>query len=586
MARPLPVLLVATLFVGLAAAAPARAGDAEDCQRLTGEAGIRACTAAIARSPGDANSYISRGVEYAGLGQHDRAIRDYEQAIALRPSDAMARLNRGNSYRALGDTERAIAEFGQAISLKPDYYKAFFNRGLAYSALGDRDRALADFNQAIALKSDDPDAFTSRGRIFRDKGDNDRAIADYDRALALKPGYRLALINRGDVNIRRKEPDRAIADFDQVIAQNPDDVLALFNRGVAFQAKSLHDRAIADYTRVIALKPDDPDGYTNRGIAYRAKGDADRALADYNKAIALRPADPSNYNNRGNIFWDKGDFDRALADYERAIQLRPDYAVAIDNRKLVVAQRDKAKAAAATPAIPAGARVALVIGNGAYGRMGRLRNPANDAAAVGKALTAIGFSVEIVTDANRETMARSLRAFSDKADRAEIAMVYYSGHAVQIPRGGAMENYLLPVDAQLSDIRDAEDEAIGLGRVMERVGRAKTRIVVLDACRDNPFAAQIASATRSTPARGLARLAVPNHGSLVVYSTAPQDVAGDGDGDLSPFTRAFVETVATKGLDARLMIGRVRSKVFEATGGRQTPYSDDGLLQEVYLGGQ
>ncbi|KPL54127.1 hypothetical protein ABB55_19485 [Prosthecomicrobium hirschii] len=586
MARPLPVLLVATLFVGLVAAVPARAGDAEDCQRLTGEAGIRACTAAIARSPGDANSYISRGVEYAGLGQHDRAIRDYEQAIALRPSDAMARLNRGNSYRALGDTERAIAEFGQAISLKPDYYKAFFNRGLAYSALGDRDRALADFNQAIALKSDDPDAFTSRGRIFRDKGDNDRAIADYDRALALKPGYRLALINRGDVNIRRKEPDRAIADFDQVIAQNPDDVLALFNRGVAFQAKSLHDRAIADYTRVIALKPDDPDGYTNRGIAYRAKGDADRALADYNKAIALRPADPSNYNNRGNIFWDKGDFDRALADYERAIQLRPDYAVAIDNRKLVVAQRDKAKAAAATPAIPAGARVALVIGNGAYGRMGRLRNPANDAAAVGKALTAIGFSVEIVTDANRETMARSLRAFSDKADRAEIAMVYYSGHAVQIPRGGAMENYLLPVDAQLSDIRDAEDEAIGLGRVMERVGRAKTRIVVLDACRDNPFAAQIASATRSTPARGLARLAVPNHGSLVVYSTAPQDVAGDGDGDLSPFTRAFVETVATKGLDARLMIGRVRSKVFEATGGRQTPYSDDGLLQEVYLGGQ
>ena len=94
------------------------------------------------------------------------------------------------------------------------------------------------------------------------------------------------------------------------------------------------------------------------------------------------------------------------------------------------------------------------------------------------------------------------------------------------------------------------------------------------------------AATRSTPARGLARLAVPNHGSLVVYSTAPQDVAGDGDGDLSPFTRAFVETVATKGLDARLMIGRVRSKVFEATGGRQTPYSDDGLLQEVYLGGQ
>lgn len=586
MARPLPVLLVATLFVGLAAAVPARAGDAEDCQRLTGEAGIRACTAAIARSPGDANSYISRGVEYAGLGQHDRAIRDYEQAIALRPSDAMARLNRGNSYRALGDTERAIAEFGQAISLKPDYYKAFFNRGLAYSALGDRDRALADFNQAIALKSDDPDAFTSRGRIFRDKGDNDRAIADYDRALALKPGYRLALINRGDVNIRRKEPDRAIADFDQVIAQNPDDILALFNRGVAFQAKSLHDRAIADYTRVIALKPDDPDGYSNRGIAYRAKGDADRALADYNKAIALRPADPSNFNNRGNIFWDKGDFDRALADYERAIQLRPDYAVAIDNRKLVVAQRDKAKAAAATPAIPTGARVALVIGNGAYGRMGRLRNPANDAAAVGKALTAIGFSVEIVTDASRETMARSLRAFSDKADRAEIAMVYYSGHAVQIPRGGAMENFLLPVDAQLSDIRDAEDEAIGLGRVMERVGRAKTRIVVLDACRDNPFAAQIASATRSTPARGLARLAVPNHGSLVVYSTAPQDVAGDGDGDLSPFTRAFVETVATKGLDARLMIGRVRSKVFEATGGRQTPYSDDGLLQEVYLGGQ
>jgi tetratricopeptide (TPR) repeat protein len=595
MARPMPTLLIAALLAGLAAPTLAWAGDAEDCHKLSGEAAIRACSAVLAQNPNDATALLNRGAEYAVLGQHDRAIADYDKALVLKPF-ANGFYNRGNAYRAKGQNDRALADYDKAIALRPDYTMALFNRGSLHRALGQNDRAIADFDKFIALKPDSADAYTFRANAYRAKGDNERAIADYDKVLALAPNDATALNGRGNAFRSIGDRDRAIADYSKVIAQLPEEAAAYYNRSIAYYEKGLHDLALADSDRVVAMKSDFADAYTNRGLIHRAKGNYERAIADYDKAMALKPADPDNFNNRGNVYRDRGDYDRAIADYDRAIALKLDFRLAHDNRRAAVELRDKAKATASTGAttttaahssasIPAGARVALVVGNGAYGQMGRLRNPANDAAAVGKALTGIGFSVEVVTDANRETMARSLRAFSDKADRAEIALVYYSGHAVQIPRGGAMENYLLPVDARLSDIRDAEDEAIGLSRVMERVARAKTRIVILDACRDNPFAAQIASATRSTPARGLARLSVPNHGSLVVYSTAPQDVAADGDGEVSPFTKAFVETVATKGLDARLMIGRVRSKVFEATGGRQTPYSDDGLLQEVYLGG-
>ena len=131
-------------------------------------------------------------------------------------------------------------------------------------------------------------------------------------------------------------------------------------------------------------------------------------------------------------------------------------------------------------------RVALVIGNSAYSGVGALSNPIGDAALVADALGSDGFKVKLVRDATRTAMLKALQAFSDEADQADWALVYYAGHGIEV--GGV--NYLLPTDVELRSDRDAQDEAISLNRVLETVENArKLRLVILDACRNNPFAA-------------------------------------------------------------------------------------------------
>ncbi len=238
----------------------------------------------------------------------------------------------------------------------------------------------------------------------------------------------------------------------------------------------------------------------------------------------------------------------------------------------------------AAPAL-AQTRVALVIGNSAYQHTARLANPVNDARAMGEVLRNLGFQVTERTDQDRAAMLAALREFGDRARSAEIALVFFAGHGMQVGRGGAnAENFLIPVDARLSDIRDVEDEAIGLGRVLERMEGAANRIVILDACRDNPLLqrAQTLAGTRSV-GRGLAPLDVGARGTLIAFATDPGRTASDGTGRNSPFTAALVQHLPTPGVEVRQALTRVRQQVVQATRGQQTPWTNDGLLQEVFL---
>lgn len=230
-------------------------------------------------------------------------------------------------------------------------------------------------------------------------------------------------------------------------------------------------------------------------------------------------------------------------------------------------------------------RVALVIGNGAYQHTQRLANPVNDARAVAESLRRLGFQVTEGFDQNRSAMLVTLREFGDRARGAEVALVFFAGHGMQVARGGSnAENYLLPVDARLADIRDVEDEALSLGRVLERLDGATSRVVILDACRDNPLAQRNPGPglTRSV-GRGLAPLDIGARGTLVAFATDPGRTAADGTGRHSPFTAALLDHLPTPGLELRQVLTRVRQQVVQATQGRQTPWSNDGLLQEVFL---
>src|SRR5262245_2311211 len=217
-----------------------------------------------------------------------------------------------------------------------------------------------------------------------------------------------------------------------------------------------------------------------------------------------------------------------------------------------------------------GKRVALVIGNGAYARVGKLENPARDAGAVEKMLHGAGFdTVEVMRDLGNIAMRCALRDFSEQARNADIAVVFYAGHGIEV--NGS--NYLIPVDAALERDIDVEDETVPLERVSQILEQAKRlRLVILDACRDNPFVHSMrrTMSTRSI-GRGLARVEVLTTDTLIAFAAKAGLTAEDGLGPNSPYTSAVVKHLAAPGLDVRLAFGRVRDEVLQGTKGKQEP---------------
>jgi hypothetical protein len=218
-------------------------------------------------------------------------------------------------------------------------------------------------------------------------------------------------------------------------------------------------------------------------------------------------------------------------------------------------------------------RVALVMGNSAYQHSPTLPNPARDAQAVAAMFKKAGFDVVSAhLDLGSLQAKRAIRQFEDAATDADIAVVYYAGHGIEI-RG---INYVIPVDAKLASDRDADDEAITLNRLVESVDGAKRlRLIILDACRDNPFVRtmkrQRTAALRAVSG-GLGKVEPTSSDTLIAYAAKAGSTAEDGDTQHSPFTAALLNNLFEPGLDIRLAFGRVRDEVLKNTRSRQEPF--------------
>jgi len=216
-------------------------------------------------------------------------------------------------------------------------------------------------------------------------------------------------------------------------------------------------------------------------------------------------------------------------------------------------------------------RVALVIGNSGYQHVARLDNPANDASAMTEVLKGAGFDlVETFHDLKTSEMRRVLRDFSDHARDADVAVVYYAGHGIEVDG----TNYLIPVDAALERDIDVYDEAFALDRILVTIEPAKQlRLVILDACRDNPFAKTMKRTNGARAVgRGLAKVEPNSPNTLIAFASKAGSTALDGDSKHSPFTAALVKYIGTPGLDLRKAFGFVRDDVLKNTGNRQEPY--------------
>jgi hypothetical protein len=225
----------------------------------------------------------------------------------------------------------------------------------------------------------------------------------------------------------------------------------------------------------------------------------------------------------------------------------------------------------ATAAAAADRRVALVIGNSAYKNASTLSNTINDATSIATLFKSVGFEVVISrNDLGVVDFKRAVREFLITAESADIAVVYYAGHGIEI--GGT--NYLVPVDAKLGRDYDVEDEAVSLDRIIWALQPVRRlRLILLDACRDNPFPAKLRSAgIRATVSGGLAKIEDVSADTLVAYAAKAGSISYDGDGVNSPYATALLRHLAEPGIDIRIALGRVRDEVLSMTSGRQEPF--------------
>ena len=234
-------------------------------------------------------------------------------------------------------------------------------------------------------------------------------------------------------------------------------------------------------------------------------------------------------------------------------------------------------------AVPAQAvperRVALVIGNSAYTAVPRLANPQRDATAISAALKRLGFEVVEGYDLRMDEMTGIVREFAQKLDGAKAGVVYYAGHGIAV----GDENYLIPVDASLKSEADLDFRAVNVQLILRQMQR-DVNVLILDACRDNPFATQLAAKSRSV-ARGLTAIETQSaSGILIAFATDPRSTALDGEKDgNSPFTAALLKHIETPEVSITTVMDRVRADVWESTGKKQKPWTNSSIIGEFKL---
>ena len=237
-----------------------------------------------------------------------------------------------------------------------------------------------------------------------------------------------------------------------------------------------------------------------------------------------------------------------------------------------------------SPDVWAQRRLALVIGNSAYGTENKLANPVNDARLMARTLRDLGFAVELKTDLGKRDMELSIARFTRESSGADSAVLYYAGHGAQLVGGG--RNYLLPVDARIDDDDTLQTDGIPADRIVEQLERgpnpAKLRLVILDACRNNSLAGKARSGVR-----GLARMTPSQDYTLIAFSTNDQDVALDGSGDHSPYTRSLSRHLSrARELPLRRIFELTATDVREQTGNQQRPRTYGDLDSRVMLDGR
>jgi tetratricopeptide (TPR) repeat protein len=569
-------------------------------ERLPADGRISACTAFIdagMRSKLDTTrAYYGRALAWLAKDDHDRTIDDLTKAIAFAENPAFrgSLLGvRADSWRMKGEYDRAFADLSDGLELNPREPYTYLNRGNLLMDLGRSVEAIPDYQRAIRLKPDFATSYNNLANAYRGIGEFDKSIEQLNLAIKLDPKYAIAYATRGLSYRMKGDLDRALVDQNRAIEITPSALMYTL-RGDTLRYLRQFDSAIASYRQALQALPDFVPAFTGLGLTYERMNKMIPARTAFEAASAsrslLRFTDVSKSaleTAQARIAAiDSGQAEPEIVSPPRLAQ----NPTSIPTAAVAPAAPIATSQAAPSQAIPGKTerRVALVIGNSAYKYVPPLKNPPKDAEAVAASLRNIGFNSVILSEnATREQLINDLKRFAGEAAKSDWAAVYYAGHGLEA--GGV--NFLIPVDAKLATDRDVQYEAVPLDQVLYAVDEAKKlKLVVLDACRDNPFlpaatgapaAVSLSSAsTGPTSSRSIGRgLAAVNvrGGTLVVFAAKNGQVALDGDGGNSPFATAVVKRISTPGVEINKLFRLVRDDVMEATAGRQEPYTYGSL---------
>jgi tetratricopeptide (TPR) repeat protein len=497
----------------------------------------------------------------------------------------------GDSFMKKRDYDSAIDAFGKAHDTDPDNVGYVNSRGIAYSSKGDDEHALADYDLCLQMRPNFASAYNNRGIIFLRKLDFPRALDEFNAAVKYgpnSPNRYTHLTNRARVETLLKQYDAALADFSEAQKLNADGPQVPSNRCIAYTEMKRFDEALADCNVVLAKMPKNVYVLTSRANAYLAKGDLDSALADYNEAIRIAPNNIRAHAGRGQYYEKKGDAAAARYDYRSASAT----LTKVDDTDTAIARRfakdrlaalvaaapppastpKPAQGKGAAPEPPSGLRkVALIIGNGGYKNVRQLDNPPRDARLIADTFRGLGFAtVTLAPDLTRDNFFSALRTFGAEAEKSDWAVVYYAGHGMEI--GGV--NYLIPTDARLATDHDAESQAVALEQVIAAVaGARKLKLVLLDACRDNPFEKTMRrTIALKLVSKGLSNIE-PEAGFMVVYAAKHGETALDGETANSPFATVLARDIREPKVEVRKLFDIVRDDVWKATNHAQQPFT-------------
>ena len=531
-------------------------------------------------------------VAYAApaLAQLQGALADIETARGIEgPFKSEALTLRVTINQVIGRASEAMADIAEAMQQPQRSVTPLVQRALQYERAGEVNAALADLDRALEVDPKAGGALYARGDLLRRLGVLDRARVDFAAAAALGPPYRtLALTRKSELELRAGDLRAAYDDL-VAAAREPSDLpraeaatarAALFVQAGNLALDTLKEADVAEklFREAEKLAPRDWNAAIGLARVAQSRGEKTKAIALYRRILAATRATPRLY-------------ERLQAEFGLKLLTQP------PSRRVEGLFRDASEfGVTAGKGSPDGLkRMAFIVGESDYSELAGLPNARRDAAVMANALADLGFdTVLIAENLNRGDLRRIPAIIAERAAEADVVLVFYAGHGVET--GGA--NYLIPIDAVPDSDERLASGALALADLSAAAAKAKRgALVIIDACRDDPFVeARAVARARGIGARpavrqggktpgdktpgdrtpdrlhaGLAPTSSPAPNSVVFHSTQPGKPALDGEGLDSPFVRAFLETLSAPGRPLAAVVKETTERVSNRTGGRQVP---------------